>query len=282
VQGAAALGRHPLVDQAALVETLQRLGPLAQELVLVGGQAVDVWTTRYKDRVAALEAEWPFTTKDIDFCGTSEQARACAKLLGGSLKEFDLQDRTLCLAILKIGDVQVDFLRAPYGLPDVEQLKSRSVPYEFGRVMHPLHMLTSRVANMADLPSHQSERHRKQLRGAILAVRAFIAESCEQATDQRTAVRSALQMSEQIITLASTEPGLRANVEHGFDVLDALVLGAPMPQAFAEKRVPQARAQVEAKRLQWQRRSRSPEQAATAPGDAELAESKSRKPSQPR
>lgn len=89
-------------------------------------------------------------------------------------------------------------------------------------------------------------------------------------------------MSEQIITLASTEPGLRANVEHGFDVLDALVLGAPMPQAFAKKRVPQARAQVEAKRLQWQRRSRSPEQAATAPGDAELAESKSRKPSQPR
>jgi hypothetical protein len=248
------VGQAPLaVEPSRFAEILERLKPVAQELVLVGGQAVHVWAGRYRDRVPELDREWPYTTKDLDFCGTAAQARECARILGGSLREFHVADRTSCIAVVKVGDLQIDFLRAPYGLPDVEQLRARSVPYEYGRVMHPMHMLESRTANVADLPTHQTERHLKQLRGAILCVRQMLLETLDQSATDPRAVRGALQISERVFSLAGSYVGLRAQVERGLDVLDAIVVDPRLPQAFREHRYPQAKAQVDAKRLQLRR-----------------------------
>lgn len=205
------------------------------------------------DRVPELRRDAPYWTKDLDFCGTAGEARECARVLGGKLREFNVADRTSCVAVVDLGDLQIDFLRAPYGLPNVEDLRARSVSYEFGRVMHPIHMLESRTANVADLPTHQTERHRKQLRGAILCVRELLLDTLDQSATVPRAVRTALQMSEHVFNLASAAAGVRAYVEHGLDVLDAVVLDPRLPEAFRERRFPQAKAQVEARRLEFRR-----------------------------
>lgn len=110
------MGRAPLVAPSRVSEILERLEPVAQELVLVSGQAVHFWTSRYKERVPELRRDWPYTTKDVDFCGTVAQARACARVLVGELRELTVADRTPCIAIIDLGDMQIDFLRVPYVL----------------------------------------------------------------------------------------------------------------------------------------------------------------------
>jgi hypothetical protein len=51
---------------------LQQLEPARDNIVLIGGQALNLWAERYSDRAADLAAAAPFTSKDIDFCGTAQ------------------------------------------------------------------------------------------------------------------------------------------------------------------------------------------------------------------
>lgn len=68
---------------AAELDTyLQRLSPLREEIVLIGGQALNLWTEHYATAPGIAEKR-PFTSKDVDFCGTHEHATRTAQLLGG-------------------------------------------------------------------------------------------------------------------------------------------------------------------------------------------------------
>jgi hypothetical protein len=247
------VAQAPLVEPSIFAEILERLAPVAHDVVLIGGQAVSFWTTRYMDRVPELQRDAPYWTKDLDFCGTAAQARECARLIGGHCREYTVADRSPCTAIIQLGELQIDFLKVPYGVRDAEQVHAHSVPYQYGRVMHPMHMLQSRTANVAELPSHQTERHRKQLRAAVLCVREVLLDTLAQSASEPSAIRSALRMSESIFDLAAAPAGVCAYVEQGLDVLDAVVLDPRLPKAFREVRYPQAKAQVDAKRLQLQR-----------------------------
>ena len=242
-----------MVESARVDGVLERLAPLAHEFVLIGSQAVQYWTKHYMARVPELQQNAPYSTKDVDFCGTAAQARECARLLGGTCQEFTPDDRSPCSAIIDLGDLQIDFLRVPFGIKDAQQLRTQSVVYAYGRVMHPMHMLESRAANVAELPNYQSERSLKQLRAAILCMRELIVDTLERSANDPRAVRSALGMSERVFKLAESDVGVKAHLVHEHDVLDALVLDSRMPEAFLSYRVPQARARVESKRLDLQR-----------------------------
>ena len=52
-------------------EAVEAIAPKLADLavVLVGGQALNYWVDRYRDRAPELEAEWPFTSEDVDFYG---------------------------------------------------------------------------------------------------------------------------------------------------------------------------------------------------------------------
>jgi hypothetical protein len=49
------------------------------DVILVGGQAINVWATRYLARAAELESEGPFTSKDVDLWGDRKAVRECAR-----------------------------------------------------------------------------------------------------------------------------------------------------------------------------------------------------------
>lgn len=68
-------------------ETIELIGASLHDLpdiVLVGGQAVNYWADRYRHVVPELAAEWPFTSRDIDFFGRREDVEILAERLHGA------------------------------------------------------------------------------------------------------------------------------------------------------------------------------------------------------
>jgi hypothetical protein len=55
-------------------------------LVLVGGQAINIWASYYVNRVPELNNYLPFSSADLDFYGGGIEAIACQRILGGQIK----------------------------------------------------------------------------------------------------------------------------------------------------------------------------------------------------
>lgn len=235
---------------------LEQLGPLGRELVLVGGQAVNFWAEAYAARSRELEAEAPFASKDIDFCGSVQQAEECAQRLHGSCRVFGpehLSRRHAVVDYLDAGNraCSVDFLRSPFGV-DADEVRALSIVVQvnpsspdpiFHRVMHPVHVLESRASNVSELPDYRTEKGLKQLRAAVVCAREFGKDLLEAG---RT--RDVLRLNERIFSFALRDAGLDVWVQDGISVADALVRDSRLPEAFEGVRFPQMRNELEVRR----------------------------------
>jgi len=133
---------------------LERLGPLAQQVVLVGGQAVHFWVSFYATRDASLADGAPFTSKDVDFCGSATQARAAAAALGGTAMCPTMDDATPNTGLVTFTHAgeehEIDFIAQPFGIEiaDVERTAitvrtgEPGVPF---KVLSPVLCMESRV-----------------------------------------------------------------------------------------------------------------------------------------
>jgi hypothetical protein len=118
---------------------LERLHPMVDDVVLIGGQALSFWAERYRT-VPELASAAPFTSKDIDFCGQSADVERCAELLGASHELYGPRNRSVCTGIVTTTDgVQLDFVHTPRGVRSSE-VQRRAIPLEQIRVMHPIHV----------------------------------------------------------------------------------------------------------------------------------------------
>jgi hypothetical protein len=59
-------------------EVLQARNPAGKPYVIVGGQEVNYWATRYLQEEPELSAWFPFTSKDIDFRGDRDDVMRMA------------------------------------------------------------------------------------------------------------------------------------------------------------------------------------------------------------
>jgi hypothetical protein len=59
------------------------------DMVLVVGQAINVWANLYLPRIEALRTEGPFTSKDVDFLGDKPAVKECARRLNLGKAIFD-------------------------------------------------------------------------------------------------------------------------------------------------------------------------------------------------
>jgi hypothetical protein len=241
---------------AETLELLKRLGALAQELVLVGGQAVNYWAHEYLSRSQRLLADQPFGSKDVDFCGSARTAQACAAALGGTCKVPSMDDLTPCTGVVTYTDRfarprTVDFLGSPFGL-DAREVREMAIPYEEEtaggvlqlRVMHPIHMLESRANNVSRLPGYRTPHGLKQLRASVECAREF---SKDLLADER--VRDVLRLNERIFRFALRDGGLDVWVRDGVSVMDAVLRDPRLPEAFERVRYPQMRAELEARQV---------------------------------
>ena len=162
-------------------------------LVLVGGQALEVWgvvlDVKPPSAVASGEQHFHALTVDADWLGQKADAQWLADLLGSDHTELlipavgDPTPSTAVLYLERNGRVMLmDFLAYITGIDNTELLKfaaevdvpmpdNRSVPL---RVLDPVHCLLSRMANLKAYASKRAGNGLLQARWALDILSAYL------------------------------------------------------------------------------------------------------------
>lgn len=232
----------PHLSPAAVHELLDQLKPAQSELVLIGGQALNLWAERYASAAPELAAAAPFTSKDIDFLGTAEQVARCAALVGGTHQLFRVSDRTAAAGVVTTpSGFEIDLVRAPRGVrPD--ELAARAVTLLSTRVMHPIHVLASRAANVVHIP-RSDEHSLKQLKAAVIIVREFIREVLRD-----RGAREAHPLNEWVFKIAESDDSLAVWHSFNIDLFASVLLVPELGEPFASQRYPRMAAKIAAMR----------------------------------
>lgn len=172
--------------------------------LLVGGQALAVWATRFKIETPAELGDK--VTTDVDFVGSKSNADALNKHLRWTMWQPKMGDATsqtakLTKRVEKNGVKQIDFLSAIIGL-ETGEIRKRAVPLTLPpttriNVLHPVDVLTSRLKNLQHLHEKQNHIGVGQARLSIRIVEAFLEEMV--AADRR---REVLRWVERIAEIA--------------------------------------------------------------------------------
>ncbi|MGH8261511.1 MAG: hypothetical protein ACREUG_17665, partial [Steroidobacteraceae bacterium] len=233
-------------------EVRQILESSGDDVVLVGGQALALWSQVY--HVLPPDELSGGISADIDFLGSVSAAKAVGRALnhrGGSwrLHEVEAGDATpqtakLSLAVKDEGYKEIDFLWAIVGV-DSDQVKARAVEMRRPdlprgvKIIHPLDLLASRLHNLADIPGKRDAQGVAQGRVALSVVRAFISQA--HSTLQE---RDVFPFVEEIRRIALNQKLGRVYYEYGFDVLSAVPVELFKNEVFLSKRWPQIQALV--------------------------------------
>lgn len=235
----------------AFDDAFEILGPAlpGDDVVLVGGQAVNYWLSYYRDREPSLAEVGLVTSDDVDFYGMRDAALRMKQALAGSNLELpSFGDATPNSALLTFKDEagvarRIDFLWSVHGIPDkrvretavdVELLSRAGEPTGIHlRILHPVLCLVSRIRNTCTWATYQTPRALQQARAAIGCARGFLSECCEKG-DPRVAHRSIRFVGE----LAASPAGKMAFAQFDLDVLAAIPRDARLGAPFLATQLP--------------------------------------------
>src|ERR1700732_1676988 len=226
--------------------------------LLVGGQALAFWADH-------LQVERPVdlvsgVTADADFIGDSLLAKSLGKRLGWQTWIPALDDSTpqtgkVTYRTKNGGVKQVDFLSGVVGLT-TKDLARRAIELEVPeigqlRVIHPLHVLESRIQNLDLLPEKRTAAGIAQARLAVDVAREFIRR--EVATRGE---RVGLKLLERAADIAGDIAAVRVFLLYGVDPLNGVPLDDfRTTSALHKVRWPQIVAEVGEKRESLRRLS---------------------------
>ena len=247
----------PAATGYTVEEVWQLLGEfstLAPEVVLVGGQALAFWARYYRARVPGDLL--PYVTLDVDFLGTSAQAKVFAdRLPGAKLYVPTLDDHTPSSGRVVARNIlgrtlEVDFLHSIAGLSESDvQRNAIDLKDARGklilRVMHPLYCLESRIKNLVLLPAKRNRFGVAQARLAVQVMRLHITRVL---AEEAAGLRKALKLVERVGEIALSEPGKRCYIEYRIDVLRAVPANSIQSTGFQDLRWPRLRRQVAQRR----------------------------------
>lgn len=244
----------PLISDAnevplAPAELDRLFSNMQPDMVLVGGQAIAFWLSRY-----GLDTEGMPVSRDGDVLGTLEQARAIARALQAKLvvpRNTALTSLTAQLRLPRSAGKysNVDFLhmlfttRGPReSLRFTKCVRKRSVEIELPsgprfRVMHPLDLLESRMHNAVGLHDEKGPHVVTQLQWAVNIMHCVFLEVLESpGTILQSSVTAAdltAQLNkrigaivERVFELAKKGVGQQALKRYGIEVLEAIPLDA--------------------------------------------------------
>lgn len=207
-----------------MLELLAAL-PDGEDLLIVGGQALNFWAERFPD-CTDLEAHQPYASKDMDVFGKVAAARRFAKSIGGKVLERDPNNPVAFVeAVVALDErdrqTSIDFLNYVLGTKPADVVK-HAVEFEVPvpeadrqghgrpavirfRVMHPLHVLQSRIANVEKLevgaPPHSSTStatpqrpRRRQANAAPIILREYVEDRLREA-DRKEAQGTLLKLA---------------------------------------------------------------------------------------
>jgi hypothetical protein len=225
------------------------------DIILVGGQAINIWAMHYLSRVEDLEQEGPFTSKDVDFLGDQAAVRACADRIPECEllipKAFD-QHSPVNTGVVKFIDAdgyprKLDVLGSVLGL-NVEDVKQTAVELQTTEVsfnvMHPVLCMKGRVSLVLAL-GREDEQTFRQMRAAIICAREFLVDLIS-----RGELRNVLNWIEHIFGYALRKDGLNMFRRYKIDVFKAVPRDLRLPKRFLDTRYPQMTGRLAARRQQ--------------------------------
>jgi len=165
--------------------------------VLVGGQAIWLWTELLRRNSTALRQLGPVSSFDVDFFGFYSTAKQLADAFNAVACKPGADDATPSSAKVEIHingrDVVVDFIDHVLGITDSKKLRRRAVQLDFGpalgidnlplTALHPVHCLISRTANCLSPALQRMDQHSiTQLRASYHIARRWIVMHLQQNT----------------------------------------------------------------------------------------------------
>ena len=195
-----------------LFEIFANLQSANWRAIVVGGQAVNLWCSRYHSVIPELPRYQPIVSRDLDFYGGLSEAKLAMKALGATGRLNSGTDPSPNAGVIQVqmpegNTLVIDILTSVYGVSSTELLRS-AIAWSFEtpkfsltlRVIHPLLLLESKLACFRSLPqsNRQDEKH------AILSslvVKAWLIEQLE-------TPRSVFKAVERLVGTMQTQDGL--------------------------------------------------------------------------
>lgn len=221
------LPQRAVLDIAKILEGDERA-------FVVGGQALNLWAEYYAPNAAELLEFRPYTSKDIDYFGQKEVAKKLAEGLGGTVKVPDANDMTFQTALVEatIGGIEIgiDFLSQVKGVQRglEEGVSDLVIPYMHAgvetelaiRLMHPLHCMQSRIANVLEL-GRKDGTSQRQLAAAPIVLREYIDEALSDDEEREAGQREAIEIFQALFRyLRSDINGRKAHGVLRYDPID--------------------------------------------------------------
>ena len=219
-----------------------------EPVLLVGGQAVNVWALYYADRTVEFA---PFVSRDVDVLGDRATLADLAKIAGAKPRFFPLKPPSNEVGVVIGKDPQgqpllIEVLRYVHGVTN-DELQHPSFIVDLGaaqvRLPSPIALLQAKAANVADLPQadRQDARHVQILARIMPAYLAEVQAATLQGDIQERALITVL---ERLLSLVS-QPKVKKVLTQLEIPVKALFDGIGHPelkklQSFLNKRLPRA------------------------------------------
>lgn len=192
---------RPPEDFAALLAT-------KEPVLLVGGQAVNVWALYYESRTTAWA---PLVSRDVDVLGDRETLAALGKIAGTKPQFFPSKPPTNEIGVVIARDQQgrpllIEVLRFVHGVTN-EELREPVYTVALGetqvQVPSPIALLQAKIANVADIAQtgRQDSRH-VQILAQVLP--AYLVDLQEAASAGRLEERKLIDLLERLVAVVTT------------------------------------------------------------------------------
>ncbi len=250
-----------------LISLFQAIDREELDLILVGGQAINIWASYYASRVTALTEYLPFSSADLDFYGGKVEAIACQKILGGTIninRDFDPSPNTGVLIVpTEDRPLRVDFLGSVFGIGDIE-LSQSAIVFEGQQVLagvrvkilNPMLCLEGKLKAAIGLPQ-EGRQDLKHLRMSLLFVKEYIKDTI------LGDVRQGLKLIERIAFNIWSDAGLSVWYRYGIEINLAIPTEVeinivdPKWNTFQKIRLPQIEKETIKKRAKYSEIQRS-------------------------
>jgi len=219
-----------------------------EPLLLVGGQAVNLWALYYEERTRDLA---PFVSRDADVLGDRETLRLLGKVAGKKPQYFPLKPPSNEIGVVIASDpsgapLLIEVLRYVKGASN-EELQQPAYQFAIGdpavrvRTPGPIALLQAKVANLAEI----KQNGRQDGRHIVILARvmpAYLEDLRGLAANGGLDERKLIEFLEQLLKVVTSAHGRKACADLRLNPRDLVTElesgGLPKLKAFLEKRLP--------------------------------------------